>query len=252
MSGEALRELAQFAAALDALRLPPEVTEKTKACVLYALAVGIACMRAPQASQAVHAAAGSVGKATRLFDDAKCDPAAAAFANATLFHSRVQDDAHAAGHVGVIVVPAALAIAETTAASGADLLAAVVAGYETALRIGRDHAADLSARGFRTTSTYGVFGAAAAAGRLLGLDAETMVHALGLAANMAGGLREFAASGSEDFAFQAGSAAANGITAARLAAAGARHRRASSRARRASTALSAKPGGATVSGSRRA
>jgi 2-methylcitrate dehydratase PrpD len=133
----------------------------------------------------------------------------------------VQDDAHPAGHVGVVVIPAALAMAEAAEASGADLLAAVVSGYETALRIGRDHAADLSARGFRTTPAYGVFGAAAAAGRLLGLDAGAIAHALGLAANMAGGLREFAACGSEDFAFQAGTAAANGITAARLAALGA-------------------------------
>jgi 2-methylcitrate dehydratase PrpD len=218
----AFRELASFSSRTDAGQLPLEVVEKAKACLLYAVAVGMACMRAPQSSQAAQAAAGSVGKATRFFDDAKCDAAAAAFANATLFHSRVQDDAHAAGHVGVVVVPAALAIAESTAASGADLLAAVVAGYETALRIGCDHAADLSARGFRTTPAYGVFGAAAAAGRLLGFDPETMVHALGLAANMAGGLREFAAAGSEDFAFHAGTAAANGITAARLAAAGAR------------------------------
>jgi 2-methylcitrate dehydratase PrpD len=219
---DAFRELARFSAHTDARKLPVEVMQKAKACLLYAVAVGIACMRAPQARQAAAASAGDAGEATRFFDDAKCDAAAAAFANATLFHSRVQDDAHAAGHVGVVVVPAALAVAETTAASGADLLAAVVAGYETALRIGRDHAADLSARGFRTTPAYGVFGAAAAAGRLLGFDAATMSHALGLAANMAGGLREFAASGSEDFAFQAGTAAANGITAARLAAAGAR------------------------------
>ena len=85
-----------------------------------------------------------------------------------------------------------------------DLIAALVAGYETALRIGRDHAADLSARGFRTTPTYGVFGAAAAAGRLLGLDERTMTHALALAANMAGGLREYSESGSEDFAVPRG------------------------------------------------
>jgi len=214
----ALSELAGFAAQRA---LPAHVVEKAKACVLYAAAVGIACLRSPQAAQAAAASPPSTGKATRFLDNTKCDPAGAAFANATLFHARVQEDAHAAGHVGVVVVPTALAMAETTGASGADLLSAVAMGYETALRIGRDHAADLSARGFRTTPAYGVFGAAAAAGRLMGFSAQTMTHALGLAANMAGGLREFAAAGSEDFAFQAGTAAANGITAARLAAAGA-------------------------------
>lgn len=227
----AFSELARFSARIDARGLPANVLQKAKACLLYGMAVGIACMRTHQAAQAARAIAGgdgtiavgegTTGKASRFFDGGKCDAGLAALANGTLFHSRVQDDAHPAGHVGVVVVPAALAMAESIAASGADLLAAVVAGYETALRIGRDHAADLSARGFRTTPAYGVFGAAAAAGRIIGFDAATMAHALGLAANMAGGLREFAVAGSEDFAFQAGNAAFNGITAARLAAAGA-------------------------------
>ena len=120
-----------------------------------------------------------------------------------------------------VVLPAALAIAESVNASGSDFIAALVAGYETALRIGRDHAADLSTRGFRTTPAYGVFGAAAAAGRLLKLPDQAMSHALALAANMAGGLREYSEAGTEDYPFQAGMAARNGITAARLAAAGA-------------------------------
>jgi 2-methylcitrate dehydratase PrpD len=222
MSGEALRALAGYAAELDARRAPRQAAEAGRACLLYALAVGAACLRAPQAVQAAAAVVAAPGTATRFFDDSACDPAAAGFANATLFHARVQDDAHPAGHVGVVVVPAALGMAQATGASGALLLSALLAGYETALRIGRDHAADLSARGFRTTPAYGVFGAAAAAGRLLGLDARAMANALGLAASMAGGLREFSEAGSEDFAFQAGNAAANGITAARLAAAGAR------------------------------
>ena len=221
---KAFSELARFAARTDARELPAAVVRKAKACVLYGIAVGIGCMRTGQAAQAARAAAHAdvaTGEATRFFDGGKCDAGMAALANGTLFHSRVQDDAHAAGHVGVVVIPAALAMSEAGGASGADLLAAVVAGYETALRIGRDHAADLSARGFRTTPAYGVFGAAAAAGRLLGLEAETMTHALSLAANMAAGLREYSESGSEDFAFQAGLAANSGILAARLAAAGA-------------------------------
>lgn len=220
MNGEGLRELARFAAQTDVRTLPVEVVQKGKACLLYGMAVGIACLRASQPAQATRATAGA-GVATRFFDDAKCDAGPAAFANGTLFHSRVQDDAHPAGHVGVVVIPAALAMAETVAADGDDLIAALAAGYETALRIGRDHATDSSARGFRTTPTYGVFGAAAAAGRLMGLDEQQMTHALSLAANMAGGLREYAESGSEDFPFHAGTAASNGIMAARLAAAGA-------------------------------
>ena len=222
MTGNGLRELARFAAESDSRRLPAEIVEKARACLLYGMAVGVACMGVKQPAQAVRAVADAgTGNATRFFDDGKGGAALAAFANGVLFHSRVQDDAHPAGHVGVVVIPAALAMAETVGVAGSDLLAALVAGYETALRIGRDHASDLSARGFRTTPTYGVFGAAAAAGRLLRLDAVQMTHALSLAANMPGGLREYSESGSEDFPFQAGSAAQNGIMAARLAAAGA-------------------------------
>jgi 2-methylcitrate dehydratase PrpD len=215
-----LHKLAAFSAAADIRELPGEVVNKASACLLYAAAVGIAGMGARQPRQAA-AALMEGGQATRFHDGQRCPPGAAAFANGTLFHARVQDDAHPAGHVGVVVVPAALAMAEATGATGADLLAAIVAGYETALRIGRDHTSDLSARGFRTTPAYGVFGAAASAARLQRLDAGHTAHALALAANMAGGLREFAEAGSEDFAFQAGSAAMNGVLAAGLAANGA-------------------------------
>ncbi|MSP88283.1 MAG: hypothetical protein EXQ92_05645 [Alphaproteobacteria bacterium] len=217
-----LGHLARFAAEAELRNLSVEVAAKAEACLLYAVAVGIAGMGMPQARQAVDAiGCDSTGKSTRFFDDRACDASHAAFANGTLFHVRVQDDAHPAGHVGTVVVPTALAMAEATGASGADLLAAIVAGYEVALRIGRDHAADLSRRGFRTTPAYGVIGAAAAAGRLICLDQNQMANALSLAANMAAGLREYAEAGTNEYAFQAGIAASNGILAARLAATGA-------------------------------
>lgn len=221
-NGGGLRALGRFAARIEAQQLPAVVVQKAKACLLYAMAVGLASMRTRQANEAVLATdQTSAGEATRFYDDRRTGPAQAAFANGTLFHARVQDDAHPAGHVGVVVVPAALATAEATGAGGESLLAAIVAGYEIALRIGRDHVVDSSARGFRSTPLYGTFGAAAAAGRLLRLDEARMTHALSFAANMVGGLREYSEAGSEDFPFQAGTAANNGTLAARLAHAGA-------------------------------
>ena len=214
-----LSALARFAATAD--DFPQAVVEKSKACLLYALAVGAASVARSQPAVAARAFGADGGPATRFFDGARCDAATAAFGNGTLLHARTQDDAHPAGHVGAVVVSAALAVAETVGAKESELIAALVAGYEVALRIGRDHAADLSARGFRTTPAYGVFGAAAAAGRLLGLSHDAMTHALALAANMGAGLREYSEAGSEDYAFQAGFGASNGIIAARLAAAGA-------------------------------
>ena len=121
-----------------------------------------------------------------------------------------------------MVLPAALAAAEHTGADGEALLAGIVAGYETALRIGRGHAAAASRRGFRTTPLYGVIGAAAAAARLHGLPTERTVDALALAANLAGGLREFAVAGTDEYVLQAGSAARSGLTAAWCAAQGMR------------------------------
>jgi 2-methylcitrate dehydratase PrpD len=219
--GDGLRALARFAAGADVRRMPAEVVEKARALLLYAMAVGFAGLRLPQARQSAAAGGQSAGASTRFFDGRRCDAADAAFANGALFHGRVQDDSHPAGHVGGVVVPTSLAVAEAMGTSGADLLAAIVAGYEVALRIGRDHATDLSKRGFRTTPVYGVFGAAASAGRLMRLDAATLTHALSLAANMAGGLREYSAAGTNEYPFQAGAGASNGILAARLAAAGA-------------------------------
>ena len=100
-----LDDLARFAAAVDARTLPAGVVDKARACLLYGLAVGAAGVRGAQAQQAAQAVGDAPGNATRFYDDARCGADAAAFANGTLFHVRVQDDAHPAGHVGVVVLP---------------------------------------------------------------------------------------------------------------------------------------------------
>ena len=206
---------------------PDEVRSKAKACLLYGLAVGAAGARTRLPRQVARMldrteSEGGDGSAHRLLDGMRMAPGAAAFANAVLLHARIQEDAHPAGHVGVVVLPAALAAAEHTGADGEALLAGIVAGYETALRIGRGHAAAASRRGFRTTPLYGVIGAAAATARLHGLPTERTVDALALAANLAGGLREFAVAGTDEYVLQAGSAARSGLTAAWSAAEGMR------------------------------
>ena len=206
---------------------PDEVRSKAKACLLYGLAVGAAGARTRLPRLVARMldrteSGGGDGSAHRLLDGMRTAPGAAAFANAVLLHARIQEDAHPAGHVGVVVLPAALAAAEHTGADGEALLAGIVAGYETALRIGRGHAAAASRRGFRTTPLYGVIGAAAAAARLHGLATERTADALALAANLAGGLREFAVAGTDEYVLQAGSAARSGLTAAWSAAQGMR------------------------------
>ena len=223
----AIDGLAGFVAGAHLGDWPDEVRFKAKACLLYGLAVGAAGARTRLPRQVARmldrteSAVGG-GAAHRILDGMRTTPGAAAFANAVLLHTRIQEDAHPAGHVGVVVLPAALAAAEHIGADGEALLAGVAAGYETALRIGRGHAAAASRRGFRTTPLYGVIGAAAAAARLHGLPAERTADALALAANLAGGLREFAVAGTDEYVLQAGSAARNGLTAAWCAAEGIR------------------------------
>ncbi|WP_419944407.1 MmgE/PrpD family protein [Candidatus Poriferisodalis sp.] len=147
----------------------------------------------------------------------------AAFANGAAAHAFELDDVHeeSISHPGAVVIPAVLALAEELGAGGSDALDAIVVGYEAMGRAGIavGPAAHMLA-GFHPTSMCGVFGSAAAAARLLGLDAGRLRHALGIAATLASGTMEFASSGGQTKRLHAGRAAEGGVMAARLAAAG--------------------------------
>ena len=217
-----LTSFANYFATFDARNLPAPAFENAKACLLYGLAVGIGTRRARPAQLALAATERKrePGAITRFIDGASTSQGSAAFANAVLLSGRVQGDSHPCGHIGGVIIPSAIAAAQDASASGAQLLSGMVAGYESSLRIGRDHAADLSLRGFRTTPAYGVFGAAVATARMRGFDGMTMRNAIGLAANFAGGLREYVDAGTEESPFQAGFAARNGVYVADLAGCG--------------------------------
>ena len=224
------RALAEFATGLSWEALPGDVREKARACLLYGLSVGLASLDHPL-PVALWPAEGSAGRggcppamggppagmARRMVDGGMSPVGEAAFHNAIVLHARAQEDAHPAGHVGVVVVPAAMAVAEGAGASGKELLTAIVAGYEVALRLARDHVLDSSRHGFRSTSLYGVFGAAAASARLMGADARGVQRALSLASNLAAGLRGFVQAGSDEYVLHAAFAAQQGIAAAALA-----------------------------------
>src|SRR5206468_1592437 len=120
----------------------------------------------------------------------------AALHNGGLSHIVEMDDVHRASviHPAAVVVPAALAVAEQRNSSGRDFLAAVTLGYEVAIRIG-EAVGKTHYFHWHNTSTCGVFGAAAAAGWLMGLSAEQLTWALGSAGTQANGLWEFIADG---------------------------------------------------------
>lgn len=225
-SARDLEELAGWGSGFGLGDLPDELLPTIRACILYALAVGVATVRVPVAHQAAEIVDldGTVatGPATRLLDGKSGPTSSVALANGVLLSGRVQGDSHPCGHIGGVAVPAALAMAQHANLTGADFAAALIVGYETGLRIGRDHSSELSSRGFRTTPSYGVFTAAAAAARALGLDAAATRNALSAAANLAAGLREYVNAGTDESPFQAGFAARSGITAALLASTGLR------------------------------
>jgi len=142
----------------------------------------------------------------------------AAFANAISSHSIELDDVDvlALFHFSPPVVSAALAVAERVQASGADFIAAVALGCEMMSRASAATNPSLRDRGYHTTPTCGVFGATIAAARLLKLDRDQVVSALGLAGAQASGLMEMYGPSMQK-RFNPGPAARNGITAALMA-----------------------------------
>ncbi len=166
----------------------------------------------------------SKGKSTVVGNPAvSVNPVMAALANGTSAHAFELDDVHeeAINHPGAVVVPVALALAEDLNRSGRELLEAIVIGYEAMGRAGiAVGPASHMLSGFHPTSMSGVFGAAAAAGRLLNFDEIQLNHAFGIASSMASGTMEFVASGGMTKRLHAGRAAEGGLTAALLAARG--------------------------------
>ena len=168
-------------------------------------------------------ATGGGGSCTVVGWGEPASPAMAAFANGAAAHAFEIDDVHeeAVSHPGAVVVPAALAAAEEADASGLAFLDAVVVGYEAMGRAGLAVGpVSHMLSGFHPTSMSGVFGAAAAVAHLRGFDGERLNHALGIAASLASGTTEFAASGGMAKRIPAARAAEGGVTAAALAADG--------------------------------
>ena len=150
------------------------------------------------------------------------DAATAALVIGTSGYSIGLTDTHSRSitHPGPSIVPAALAVAQMTGASGADMLRAIVLGCEAVVRIGAVVNPSHRARGYHPTATCNVFGAAIAAGHLLGLSKDKLANALGIAGSMSGGLYEYRHEGSMLMALHAGWPSQSGIIAAQLAAKG--------------------------------
>jgi 2-methylcitrate dehydratase PrpD len=138
--------------------------------------------------------------------------------NSVAAHCTLQDDwlpvSHS--HIGAAVIPTALAVCEEEGRTGRELIEGIVAGYDVEDRVGCLSVATF-ARGFRPSSVYAYFGAAAAAGKLMRLEKEQMANALGCAGSMCGGVLQPWKEGSMEWSFQEAFASRSGIVAACLA-----------------------------------
>jgi 2-methylcitrate dehydratase PrpD len=219
------RTLARFALGLRHEEIPVEVGHAAKLHLLDTLGCGLAASALGVAGEGrvLALAEGGRAEASAIGAEGLLPAAAAAFANGMLCHGLDFDDTHADAvcHVSTVVVPAALAAGEAAGASGRELLTAVVAANEIVTRLGMAASGAFHARGFHPTSVCGVFGAAAVASRLSGLESDDAVSALGLAGSFASGLFAYLEDGTATKPLHAGLAAQGGIQAARLAALGA-------------------------------
>ena len=220
-------DLARFGAAVAVPGLPREVVNRARVLVLDLIGSIVRARHDAESTQPMLGAARALGlgagHAGVFGDPCRWIPAGAAFLNAAFAHSLDFDDTHAAAsvHPGAVVIPAALAAGEMAGASGAEVLAGIVAGYEVTCRVALALPARAHyARGFHPTATCGTFGAATAAGRVLGLDAAGIESALGIALSQTSGSLQFLANGAWTKRFQVGWAAMSGLVAATLAAEG--------------------------------
>ena len=149
----------------------------------------------------------------------KTDMLSAAFLNAVAAHTLELDDGHRGAqiHLGAIIFPTALAISESHDLSGREFLEAVILGYEVGILLGKIVNPDHRNKGFHTTGTVGTFIAGAVASKLLKLDENQILNALGLCGTQAAGLLESDHGGSMGKSLHAGKAAYNGVLSALLA-----------------------------------
>jgi 2-methylcitrate dehydratase PrpD len=189
------RTLAQFIANTRYEDLPPEVLRHTRHLLLDHFAVALFSSRTPWGRIAIRLARefSAIGQCTVYGQPWKSSAQHAALANGLCAHGYELDDSYEGGycHPGAPTIPAALAAAERDGASGRDLLLGIVMGYELMGRVSRALGRE-GKKQHHPTGQAGVFGAAAGAGKVMGLDEEQLTNALGLAGSMASGNMAFA------------------------------------------------------------
>lgn len=218
------RALVEFAAGLRYEDVPADVVAMAKRCMLDSLGCGIYGAGKPWTESVARVVEG-LGQAPRSAawgSAVRADPTGAALVNGTAAQGFELDDCHdqSMSHYGAAVIPAVLAMAESLGdPDGRQLVLATVVGYELGTRIGNAVSPGVFHRGFHPCGLTGTFAAAAAVAKMLSLDVEPFVNAVGLAGSQAAGLMA-SQYGAMAKRFHSGKAAQNGILSALAAQAG--------------------------------
>lgn len=221
------RRLAEHAATLRYTDVPPAVMARAKHLMADFVGIAVRAAHDAESTPSMLAAAkvlgdaGSGGAAASIFcTPGKFAPPVAALVNGAIGHSMDFDPMNTPASLAPSpsAMPAALAAAQMTEATGKSILTAIVAGYDVTCKIGQAlNPADMYERGFHPTAVAGCFGATAAAGNVLGLTVEEMMHAFGIALSEAAGSMQYLRNGAWTKRFQAGNAGRNGLVAATFA-----------------------------------
>ncbi len=218
------QKIAQFYVNADIGAIPPRVFEHTKNVIADWAGCGIGGANIESTKMVKSVFLSEPGRHDcTVFCGEKASVEHAAFINGAASHGLEMDDASydAGGHPAVVILPAAMALAETVNAKGKDFLLSVIWGYDMMTRVGRGVVPDnCFERGWHPTAVCGIFGATVAAAWLLKLDAPKIAHALGIAGGFASGNLECYADGSLTKRLNPANAAMGGVNAARLAAVG--------------------------------
>lgn len=218
---EETKQLAKFVSELTYEDLPKNVIDKAKELILDQLGCQLAGSTLPWSKPAFEYVVDYKGErkeSTVVNYGFRTSAQDAAFVNAIFGHAFLGDDTDSVcfAHLGAIILPAALAVAEREMINGKEFIKAVVVGYEVASRIGA--AAPLAMnRGFHPGPIFGTFGVAAAAGAILGFNENQLLDALGIAGSHSSGLMEYSISGGTVNRLHSGITAYGGIRAALLA-----------------------------------
>lgn len=214
------RDFAAFVAGLRFEDLPAAVVDRAKGVTLQALSSSLVAHDMPATRQALalvqEEEAGGGGVATALCSGARFTKAGAAFVNAEMILAGGKwDTFRMLTHPGTAIIPAALVASEISGADGRTFLTAVAAGYEVMERMAAEFIPTVMSRGFHAGPVFGIFGAAVAAAKVQGLNADRVNATIAQCVNLAGGNLEGIRSGGRSL--REGGAVRNALLAVALA-----------------------------------